>query len=238
MQHTITLPESLTLSALAQLASALETAPREAGVWVFEGSARAFCTGMDLEAATRPDGDVHAALGAYARCLDALRLAPRPTIALVDGNASGGGVGLAAACDLVLATPRATFALPESLFGLLPSLVLPVVAERITLQRARLVTLSAASFDAESAAQMGLADAVVPRASARAELATRSRALSRIDSRRVEQLRRWMLDFPKLSWAAQLAHGAALTAELVCDPRTRANIRRFLDDGTPPWVRP
>ncbi len=236
MQYTITLPKTLSRSGLAELVAALASAPRDEGVWVLTGRDHVFCQGMDLDSATREGADVNVAIGAYAQCLDALRRAARPTIALVDGEVSGGGVGLAAACDIVLATPRATFALPESIFGLLPSLVLPVLVERLTPQRARWMALSAGSIDAKTAADIGLADAVVTSAAAHAELVARARKLARVDSARVEKLRRWMLDFPLLSWPAQMTHGAALTAELVCDPHTRAGIRRFLDDGTPPWV--
>ncbi len=234
--HMITLPKSLSRAGLAELTKALASAPNEDSVWVIAGRDHVFCTGMDLDAATSGNGEETAAIAEYAQCLDALRRARRPTIAFVDGEASGGGVGLAAACDFVLATPRATFALPESLFGLLPSLVLPVLMERLTPQRARWMALSAGSIDAKAAAAIGLVDAVVTTAAAHAELAARSRMLSRVDRERVEKLRAWMLDIPTLSWPAQLAHGAALTAELVRDPRTRAGIRRFLDEGTPPWV--
>ena len=237
MLHTITLPKTLTRSGLAELVSALGTAPRDEGVWVLGGcSERVFCAGMDLDDVTNDD-DVNLSIGAYARCLDLLRRARRPTIAFVDGEVTGGGVGLAAACDLVLATPRATFALPESLFGLLPSLVLPVLVERVTLQLARSMALSAGSIDAKRALHIGLVDAIVESSAAPAELAARARILARVDGERVEQLRRWMLELPQLSWPVQMAHGAALTASLVREPRTRARIRRFLDEGLPPWQR-
>ena len=235
--HTVTLPKSLSRAGVADLAAALARAPRDADVWVLRGTERVFCTGMDLDEACNGSGDVHVALTAYASCLDALRRAPRPTVALVDGETSGGGVGLAAACDVVLATPRATFALPETMFGLLPSLVLPVLVERVPPQRARLLALSGASIDAKAALAIGLVDAVV-NGDAHAEIVTRARALARVDAERVEKLRRWMLDFPVLAWPAQLAHGVALTATLVRDPDTQSRVRRFLEDGSPPWIRP
>ena len=233
--HSITLPKTLARAGLDELAAALAASPRDAGVWVLQGKEGVFCTGMDL--AALDDGELQEGIGLYAQCLDQLRRARRPTIAFVDGEVAGGGLGLAAACDFVLATPRSTFALPESLFGLLPSLVLPVLVERVTPQRARWMALSAGSFDAKAALGLGLVDAVAPRDAAKAELAARARALSRVGGDRVEKLRRWMLELSTMPWPAQLARGAALTVELASDPATRAGIRRFLDDGVPPWVR-
>lgn len=236
--HEIGLPRTLSQSSLEALSDALASAPQDRGVWVLVGREDGvFCSGMDLEATTsQPESAIHASVAMYARCLDALRRAPRPTIACVDGETTGGGVGLAAVCDVVLATPRATFALPEVLFGLIPSLVLPVLVERIPAQRARQAALSAQAIGADEAARIGLVDHVVPAGAVRAELAGRVRSLSRADSRRVEALRRWMLDLRLLEWPAQLAHGAAITATLAGDPRTQTRIRRFFEDGTPPWT--
>jgi enoyl-CoA hydratase/carnithine racemase len=234
--YEIAIPPTLSLDSLTALARAIAAAPRDRGVWLLTGSVGRFCTGMDLSGAAGTTPEVDASIDAYSRCLDAIRRAPRPTVAVVNGEVAGGGVGLAVACDMVLATPRSTFALPESVFGLLPSLVLPVLVERIPSQRARLLALSAGSIDAPAAERLGLVDKVVGADGMKAELVSLDRTLSRIQSDRVERLRRWMLDLPLLDWPAQLVRGAALTAELVKDEGTRDGIRRFLEEGTPPWV--
>ncbi len=56
---------------------------------------------------------------------------PRPTIARVQGAAVGGGLGLAAACDIVVATPAASFAMPEVRLGIIPAVISPYVADAI-----------------------------------------------------------------------------------------------------------
>ena len=86
---------------------------------------------MDLSAAA--DGDITAAMDAFASALTAIRRAP--TVAFVDGDAHGGGCGLAAACDLVAATPKASFALPELLLGLVPGAILPALLDRMPAQK-------------------------------------------------------------------------------------------------------
>ncbi len=121
--RTIEVPERLDARSLARLEVAL--AADEGSVLMLRGSRAVFCRGMDLAAAT--DGAIERGARAYASVLGALRSAPRPTVALVEGEALGGGVGLLAACDLVIASTSATFALPEALYGLVPAMVVPVL---------------------------------------------------------------------------------------------------------------
>lgn len=121
-----------------------------------EGTDGAFCEGLELVAGVDVD------LAAFAELLEAIARAPRPVVALVDGPALGGGCALAAAADVVLASERATFGLPEVLWGLIPAVALPVVARRIGIARARLLALGAPALDAAEALRWGLVDAVVP----------------------------------------------------------------------------
>src|SRR5262245_20757423 len=96
----------------------------EACLVTIEGTAGSFCEGFDLETlatqaeAIACDPGSYAALAQYAALLRAIERTPRLVIALDDGPAQGGGVGLAAAADVVLASSRASFALPETLMGL------------------------------------------------------------------------------------------------------------------------
>lgn len=190
--HRLALPETLGAASLEALAGALAHAASEpnAGPWALEGAAPGrFCRGMDFEGMARDGADSYVSLRRFATCLARLRHAPRPTIALVSGEALGGGVGLAAACDVVLATADATFALPEALFGLLPGVVMPVLLERMTPQKARLLALRGQRCDAAWALAHGLVDAIVP-AGGLAEAARRAgRELGRVARARVLGLR-------------------------------------------------
>src|SRR5947208_2370374 len=125
----VTVPPTLDGASLTMFRRALAAACRddECRVLVVEGSDSEFCRGLDFAALSEASsGDVGEATHLFARCLTELRSAGMPTIAAVGGATIGGGVGLAAACDMVLASERATFALPELLFGLLPATVLPL----------------------------------------------------------------------------------------------------------------
>ena len=92
------------------------------------------------------------------RTLDTLS---KPTIALVQGGAYGGGVGLVACCDIAIATGQASFCLPEVRLGLLPAVISPYVVAAIGSRAARRYFLSAETFDAAEAYRLGLVHQVV-----------------------------------------------------------------------------
>ena len=73
------------------------------------------------------------------------------TVAVVEGRAVGGGVGLAAACDFVFAGPEAAFRLTELLFGLVPALVMPFVVARTGEHRMLRMAVLAEPYDASAA---------------------------------------------------------------------------------------
>lgn len=86
---------------------------------------------------------------------------PKPTIALVQGAAYGGGVGLIACCDIAIASLAASFCLSEVKLGLIPAVISPYVIEAIGARAARRFMLTAERFGAEQACQLGLVHEVV-----------------------------------------------------------------------------
>ena len=124
---------------LAQLDAILAAASNHDGLRVLVLESRApgsFCAGMDLQGLSGAASDPGAAMAAYASCLRRLRALRGVVVAVVDGAAVGGGVGLAAAADIALASERASFALPELTWGLMPAMVLPVLREGAKFQMA------------------------------------------------------------------------------------------------------
>jgi enoyl-CoA hydratase/carnithine racemase len=138
-------------------------ADRTSRVVVVEGGSGEFCEGLDLqtiggELAAGGEPGAEQTLDGFRKLLLELRTTPRPVLAVVDGAAMGGGVGLAAVADIVIASRRATFALPETLFGLIPAVIFPYLAERIGVARARAMALAGETVTAEQAARWGLVD--------------------------------------------------------------------------------
>lgn len=224
--HEIAVPPTLQPRSIAQLLDAL-VARSDARVVVLRGGDDRFCDGLDLATAGR-EADLAAAVHAFARALLTLRRLDRPTLAFVGGSARGGGVGLLAACDVVIAGPHASFGLPEGLFGLTPAVVGPFVAERIGEPTLRRLVLTASSIDAREAQRLGLVDEVADDA---VSLVVQRyvRALSRTASV-AARLKRCGGPSP-----AVVQSGAEATLARLRDPATASRIRAFVDDGVAPW---
>jgi methylglutaconyl-CoA hydratase len=94
--------------------------------------------------------------GLLAQLMSALNLFPKPTIALVQGAAFGGAVGLIACCDIALATAHACFCLSEVKIGLIPAVISPYVVAAIGQRQARRYCLTGEEFSAQQALTYGL----------------------------------------------------------------------------------
>lgn len=159
MRVELTRP-GLDAATLKELTAALSTAEADSSARVMVIASRqqeVFCTGMPLTSGGPPD---NAAQTQEELCELVLRLAHSRlvTVALVDGDAFAGGLALSAACDLLVAGPRARFRVTELHLGLLPTVLLPVLARRTGDHRALALALTGRTLDARQAAETGLAD--------------------------------------------------------------------------------
>jgi polyketide biosynthesis enoyl-CoA hydratase PksH len=136
---------------------------RDCSVLVIEGLPEVFCVGADFQgvrdqARAGSPGDVDTADRLYA-LWQAIACGAFVSVAHVRGQANAGGVGFAAACDVVLANEAARFSLSEMLFGIYPACVLPFLIRRVGVQRANYMALTTQPIHAEAACQWGLVDA-------------------------------------------------------------------------------
>jgi methylglutaconyl-CoA hydratase len=132
-----------------------------------EGAGDYFCAGGDIgsmiRVAQRSSSANEQDALALARMLHALDTASKPTIALAKGVVVGGGVGLLACCDIVVAADDASFSLNEVRLGLLPAIVAPFLIRAIGLRQLRRYALTAERFSAAEAQKLGLVHRVAPR---------------------------------------------------------------------------
>ncbi|MEL6888365.1 MAG: crotonase/enoyl-CoA hydratase family protein [Pseudomonadota bacterium] len=151
--------DAATMTDLTHAAQALgqDTAVR---VVVLRGAGKSFCAGGDLNwmrAQMQADGPTRMTEARrLADMLWTLNTLPKPLIGAVQGNAFGGGVGMAAVCDVALAASHARFALTETRLGLIPATIGPYVIARLGEGAARRVFMSGRVFDAEEAVRLGL----------------------------------------------------------------------------------
>jgi methylglutaconyl-CoA hydratase len=131
---------------------------------VLTGAGESFCAGGDLAWMQSQLGLTHeervANSGDLATMLRRIDLLPTLTIARVNGQAFGGGVGMIAVCDMAFSVPSARFALAEVTLGLSPSNISPYVVRRMGAANARRTFLNARMMDAAMAADLGLLTAV------------------------------------------------------------------------------
>lgn len=222
--HRVVLPRALSWADIDRIAESLRE-PSDARLVVLEGAGGVFCEGGAL------GGGEEARPRRFAALLSALERDARPVLALVDGPALGAGAGLAAAADVVIATPRASFGLPETLLGLIPAMVFPPLARRIGIPRARRLALGAEPFSAEEALRIGLVDEVND--DLEAALGRHARRLSRMDPHAVATFKALLAEHFPLPPGYEEAAAAQLL-DLLGRPETEARVRRFLA-GQAPW---
>ena len=148
---------------LAEIAS-----DQELRFLLLRGRGRHFCAGADLAwmqasanldaAANRADSE------RLAEVMYRLQALPLPTLAVVQGAAFGGAVGLVSCCDLALAASDATFCLSEVRIGLVPAVIAPFVIRALGERAARRYMLGAERFSGERAAELGLVAETAPAA--------------------------------------------------------------------------
>jgi methylglutaconyl-CoA hydratase len=126
----------------------------------------AFCAGADLNWMRRMADYTHAEnladAGELAAMLKAIYTCPQPTIARVQGDVYAGGLGLIAACDMVVSVDTAHFCLSEVKLGLIPATISPYVIRAMGARAAHRYFLTAERFDAHEAHRVGLVHEVVP----------------------------------------------------------------------------
>lgn len=153
------------IAELTQAAQALgeDTAVR---VVILAAQGKSFCAGGDLgwmrdQIAAKPEAR-GAEAAKLAHMLQALNTLPKPLIGRVQGNAFGGGVGLASVCDVAIGAETILMGLTETRLGLIPATIGPYVCARMGEANARRVFMSGRRFDATEAVALGLLANVVP----------------------------------------------------------------------------
>ncbi len=224
---------ALSAALVGELRAALDSCADSVAAVVIGSTADDFSLGADFAEVTAgtntgavPQPDAHPLYG----LLLALAEGPYMTIAHVRGRANAAGVGLAAACDIVIADESAQFSLSELLFGLYPACVLPFLIRRIGFQRAHFLTLSTRPVAAQLAHAWGLADLYGPRS----EELLRHHLLRarRLPVAAIAEYKRYASEMYRLPREAQ-SLAVAANRQMFSDPRNLHAMRRFLQHGVP-----
>lgn len=212
---------------------------RQVRAVVLAGAGKMFCAGADLTwmskmvSYTREENVRDAQ--AMARMFSALDSLPMPVIGRIHGAALGGGSGLAAVCDIVVADEDAVFGFTEVKLGILPAVISPYALAKLGRSAARELFLTGMRFGAHRAREIGLVHAIVP--------------LSQLDAKVAEYVKEILGAGPEgiaaakalipQVWGRTAADAMPLTAEAIAtrriSPEGQEGMKAFLEKRKASW---
>ncbi|AZP12003.1 enoyl-CoA hydratase/isomerase family protein [Undibacterium parvum] len=229
-----------TIAELTQVFAALG-ADEGVRVIVLAANGSAFCAGADLNWMKKMADYSHrenlADAAQLAQMLHTIYTCPKPVVAKVQGDCYAGGMGLVAACDMVVAVDTANFCLSEVKLGLIPATISPYVIKAMGENAARRYFLTAERFDAAEAKRIGFAHEVVSADALDAKLAELVKALGNNSPNAVRQAKRLVRDVGgrEIS-AALIAATVEDIAQIRASQQGREGVRSFLEKRKPDWL--
>jgi methylglutaconyl-CoA hydratase len=227
---------------IAELAEAFGRLDADASVRaiVLGGHGKAFCAGGDLNWMRAMAGqsweDNRADAQALADMLWAVYRCRHPVIARLHGDCYAGGVGLAAACDIVVAAEGMHFCLSEARIGLLPATIGPYVLRAIGEQAARRYVITAERFSAAQAQRLGLVQVLAAPQALDAEVQTLLDALLANGPQAVAAGKRLVQDLAGQPITEALrADTARRIADIRAGDEGREGVAAFLERREPAW---
>src|SRR5678815_1733278 len=172
-----------------------------------------------------------------ARMFNAVHSCSRPVVARVQGDAYGGGVGLAAACDIVIAADSVNFGLSEVRLGIVAATISPHLVRAMGARQAARYMLTAEKFDAKRARELGLVHEVTRANGLDAEVERQAQVLLSSSPAALAATKRLLADVVEAPLDdVLLAATAKCIADARVSPEGREGIAAFLEKRAPAWV--
>ncbi len=208
---------------------------------VLAANGPAFCAGADLNWMKKMADYTHAEnladAGQLAAMLAAIYRCSKPVLAKVQGDCYAGGMGLVAACDIVVCVDGANFCLSEVRLGLIPATISPYVIKAMGESAARRYFITAERFSATEAQRCGLVHELVSAEALDSKVAELTKALVSNSPHAVRQAKCLVQDVAGREITAELI---AATVEGIAQIRAseegREGVRSFLEKRKPSWL--
>ncbi|MCP3960615.1 MAG: enoyl-CoA hydratase [bacterium] len=228
---------ALSAAMIAQIAEALDRASADDAVRavVVTGRGPAFCAGADLEAGVDLADAGAGPRNPFARLLQRFQTCAKPVIAVVNGPAFGGGLGLVAAADIVIASSDVVFSFSEVRLGLIPAMISVMVLPRIGPHNARRLFLTGRRFTAEEAVGYGLVHRVTSADDLEAAAEDEIAEIAKGGPIAVAEAKRLIREIPSLPENEAFHRAAAWLAELVGSEEAREGVAAFVEKRPPKW---
>jgi methylglutaconyl-CoA hydratase len=208
---------------------------------VLAANGPAFCAGADLnwmkKMAGYSDSENRADAMRLADMLRTIYTCPKPVVAKVQGDCYAGGMGLVAACDVVVSVDTANFCLSEVKLGLIPATISPYVIKAMGEQAARRWFLTAERFDAKEAHRIGFVHEIVAAADLDTTVAGIVQALANNSPNAVREAKRLVREIAGEPVTEALLEDTADRIALIrASSEGRDGVTAFLDKRKPAWL--
>lgn len=223
----------LSVSLMRAMLAALERAAEDPQIRVVlvSNTGKVFCAGADLKAA--PD---ESAPKLFSDLLLAIQQSPKPTVARITGQAVGGGVGLAAAFDISIATYGSQMGFTEVRLGVVPAVISAICLPKMRRGEALEAYLRGTRFGAERAAELGLITRSVPADMIDGEIASIVGDLRLGGPQALRIAKQIVATVPQMSTEEAIVQMAQLSARVFASAEARAGTEAFKARKPPPWA--
>jgi methylglutaconyl-CoA hydratase len=227
---------------ISEITHAFHQAPSndQAKVVLLKGEGKSFCAGADLEWMKRAknftqEQNREDALK-LAEMIHAIFTLPKPVVCSVHGAVFGGGVGLVAACDVVVASREATFSLSEVRLGIAPATISPILYRKMGESVCRRIMLTGERFSAQEALSFGLVHKVVDDDSLEGTISEILSMILRNGPQALASCKELMFKVPFMSLQDAKEYTARMIAQLRSSEEGQEGITSFLEKRKPRWI--
>ena len=208
---------------------------------VLSGHGKSFCAGADIQwlrdiVNYSFEQNLEESLQ-LAEVLYKIYVLPKPTIAMVNGTAIGGGTGFLSVCDMSVASEEAKFGLSEVKIGLVPAAIAPYVIRRIGESHAREYFLTGERISAKKALEIGLVNRVVPLEKLEKTVEELIPLLLTSGPEAIASCKELIRNVPNMSFEEVKKYTARMIANLRVSEEGQEGMSAFLEKRKPEWVK-
>jgi len=231
---------ALTPALLGGLADGIAAALADeaVGVIMLTHTGPAFCAGADLSSAGENKRSRRSKAVGLADVLEDIQDAPKPVLARIAGHCVGGGIGLAAACDISIAGTEARFAFTEVRVGVAPAIISVVCLPKIRRADALELFLSGERISAARAAEVGLITRAVPADELDADVAAVVGRLLAGGPSALAAAKRLVYTIPGMERKAAFTRTTELSQSLFASAEAAEGMAAFREKRLPSWAPP
>ena len=207
---------------------------------ILQGAGKVFCGGADVEwmkgSITRAEADNRADAERMAAMFRTINECPCPFVGRLHGAAMGGGCGLAAVCDIVVASDDTQFAFSEVKLGIIPAVISSFALRKIGESAARRYFITGEAFDAAEARRIGLVHEVAAPDQLDVKVAEIIELLRVAGPQAAREAKKLIRTIMPLPWDDALKYAAATIARVRTSPEGQEGLRAFLEKRKAGWL--